>query len=56
MTPDRLKNKNRNKIRKKKDETKDFREYNLGENEDTLQKQQKQFVKNYREFLEKLGK
>ena len=56
LTPDRLMNKNRNKIRKKKNETKDFREYNLGEKEDTLQKEQKQFVKNYREFLEKLGK
>jgi hypothetical protein len=49
---------NRSKIntRRKKIENKENMGYILDETEDNLQKEQKQFVKNYRDFLDKLGK
>ncbi len=56
LTPNRITNKTKvNSIRKKRSENEEYIKYNIDEKEDNLQKEQKQFVKNYRDFLEKLG-
>ena len=57
FTPNRITSKTKlTSIRKKRSENEEYIKYNIDdEKEDNLQKEQKQFVKNYRDFLDKLG-
>ena len=56
LTPNRVMNRNKINTRRKKYENEEYMDYTFDETEDNLQKEQKQFVKNYRDFLAKLGK